>query len=184
MTNAPRSKDWCGTGSRIHLQGIDLSISIMSAELRMYRAYASFVKRFLFIGGICPNTRRQNVVYRYIVLWILICCFITLFGVGNCCKENVTNISLLTASLNLFSTLLNVTMKVSFASLNKTVVAIDSDSNRDSNSNSNSFTSHTSVWPSGIAAYFLSTCVWYMHLLDDNKNHGRERDMYCYVVTY
>lgn len=84
----------------------------MSKELRLYKKYASFVKLFLLIGGICPITRELNIIYRYIPIWAIFSCFIELCAVGNSSLQNIENIPLLTASLILFGTILNVITKV------------------------------------------------------------------------
>lgn len=86
---------------------------MMSKELRLYKKYASFVKLFLFIGGMCPITRELNIIYRYIPIWAIFSCFIELCAVGNSSLQNIENIPLLTASLILFGTILNVITKVS-----------------------------------------------------------------------
>ncbi|XP_016911381.2 uncharacterized protein LOC107997349 [Apis cerana] len=85
----------------------------MSKELRLYKKYASFVKLFLLIGGICPITRELNIIYRYIPIWAIFSCFIELCAVGNSSLQNIENIPLLTASLILFGTILNVITKAS-----------------------------------------------------------------------
>ncbi|CAL7936165.1 unnamed protein product [Xylocopa violacea] len=84
----------------------------MSKELRIYRKYSNFVKRFLLVSGISPIRRNQSVIYRYISLWSILSCFALLCAIGNFCLQNVGNISLLIASLALFSTVLNVVVKV------------------------------------------------------------------------
>ncbi|XP_076760491.1 odorant receptor 4 [Xylocopa sonorina] len=84
----------------------------MSKELRIYRKYSNFVKRFLLISGMNPIRKNRNVIYTYISLWSVLSCFLFLCAIGNFCLQNVGNISLLIASLALFSTVLNVIVKV------------------------------------------------------------------------
>ncbi|XP_060833001.1 odorant receptor 24a-like isoform X1 [Bombus pascuorum] len=83
----------------------------MSKELKIYRKYASFVKRFLLLSGMCPITKERDVFYRCISIWSIFSSFISLCAVGNFCSQNVQNIALLTASFSLFCAILNTTMK-------------------------------------------------------------------------
>lgn len=84
----------------------------MSKELKIYRKYASFVKRFLLLSGMCPITKERDVFYRCISIWSIFSSFISLCVVGNFCSQNVQNIALLTASFSLFCAILNTTTKV------------------------------------------------------------------------
>lgn len=72
----------------------------MTQQLKMYRAYARFIKRMLFLGGIWP-TAESSFLYQQLPVVTLLSTVVMFFGALKFCLDNIHNLSIFTKGLSL-----------------------------------------------------------------------------------
>lgn len=83
----------------------------MTKQLKLYRAYARFIKRMLFLGGIW-STSESSFLYQQLPVLTLLSSGVMFFGALRFCLHNVNNLSIFTKGLSLVGSFSLMLIKV------------------------------------------------------------------------